>query len=446
MAEQDLSKLTDEQLGVYRDLLAKKQDPNAAILAQQAVKFPTAADQGGKAGSITAPPPDLLSRIESYLPSPRTAAQVGGATAGGALGTVGGPFGVAAGGALGAGVGESLYQNVQRFRGAPSPQTSNDAAGEIGSAMTGGLMQEGAGELLPAAGKKLASTLYRTSLKPSTSLSVKEASDLSANLLKERIPVSPGGMRKLNSTISDLGGQVANEIGSVPGVEVSPSAVASRIDPTIQKFGYKDLQRDMSAAAGEKARFLNEHSTPVQYSPFNPNSSAVPQVQTRMQENPIPATRAQAMKQAIWQELAPADFGTVAPGYREARHDIGTGLRQELETAVNPATGDPAFPNIRDLNAREGKLLTAKPELNRAVNRTENRDMIGIGGPIVGAATEAVTGNPILAAIAALGKNSGSRTAILLDQLSRKMGPIVPAALPRFGVIPLKNKLAELSQ
>lgn len=393
-------------------------------------------------------PKSLMDRVSEYLPSPRTAFQVGGATIGGALGTpAGGPLGTVAGGALGAGTGEALYEAVQRFRGAGDvPTTSNESLGRVGSAMSGGALQEGMGIALPAAGQKLAERLYRTTLKPSTTLTAKEATAVTKNLLSERIPVSPAGMRKLDSTVKGLNQQVVDEIASVPGAEISPNAVASRVDPSIANFGYKDLQKDLAAASGEKARFLAEHSTSTQFSPFppphQPSLSFPVQPQTYLRENPIPAPRAQSMKAGVWNELSPNDFGTVPAGYKQARKNIGSGIRAELEAAIDPATGGQAFPNIKELNAREGRLLEAKPELQRAVNRTENKDIIGIGGPIVGGAVEAATGNPILAAIAAITKNSGSRTAILLDRLSRS--PL--AKLPKFGVIPAQRALSEANQ
>src|SRR5262245_49955539 len=111
--------------------------------------------------------PSLMERVQQYLPSPRTAFQVGGATIGGALGTAGAPgLGTVAGGALGAGAGESLYQMVQRLRGASDvPQTSGEAASQIGSAMSGGALQEGMGVALFKVGNALATRIYRTALK-----------------------------------------------------------------------------------------------------------------------------------------------------------------------------------------------------------------------------------------------------------------------------------------
>ena len=382
--------------------------------------------------------PSLMDRIKGYLPTWRTAAQVTGATAGGVLGAAGGPAGVALGGTLGAGAGESLYQLIQRARGASDlPQSSLEAAEEMRAAMAGGALQEGIGAALPPLSSALARKLYRSSLRPSTGLTTKKAAEISNNFLKERIPVTPEGVLKGNDLIEDLGTQIDARIASNPSAELNPDVIAGRVDPTIANFKYGDLQKDMMAASGEKARFLNEHSTQVPFSPYPPPHSPGPIIggkpinpvtpQEYRLPTPIPANKAQFMKKSIWRELAPSDFGTVAPGYREARHNIGSGLRKGLEDF---------FPDIGPLNAREGRLIEGMPHLERAVNRGANRDIIGLGGPVLGAATEMATGNPILAGMAALAKNSGSRTAILLDRLAGKIGGITPAALPRFAAIP----------
>lgn len=385
--------------------------------------------------SQTTPPSDY--GLSSLLPSGRTVAQGAGAAVGGVLGAPAGPLGAIAGGALGGATGESLYQDIQRLRGKTDTGTSGEAAKQIGLGAVGGGIQEALGEALPKAGSAVASRLYRIALKPSTTLTNEEAGAVANTLLKRRIPISESGTRKLGSLIDELGTKVENTIATKPGAEVNPSAVATRVDPTIQGYAYKDLQKDLGAAEGEKARFLTEHSTPVQYSPFppphQPSLSFPVEPQSYAREIPIPANRAQAMKKAIYQELSPNDFGTVATGYKEARKQEARGLKEELENL---------FPSIKGLNAEQGELLEAQPELTRAVNRTENRDVLGIGAPIMAGATTALTGKPSLAAALALAKNAGSRTAILADILSHPVMGVTPAALPRFGVVPSSRLFA----
>ena len=272
---------------------------------------------------------------------------------------------------------------------------------------------------VPVAGQlidKVAGRLYRTALKPSTTLTNEEAQAVANTLLKEHIPISDTGMRRLSDRIGGLNQQVEQEIASNPTATVSPFKVAQRVDPAIDSFAYKDLQKDAGAAAGEKSRFMAEHSTPVQYSPYPPShqpSLSFPAATSTYQlEEPIAAPRAQAMKKAIYQELSPNDFGTVAAGYKQARKMEARGLKEELEAI---------FPNIKGLNAKEGELLEARPQLQRAVNRTENRDVLGIGSPLMAGAVEGLTGRPSLALAAAAVKNAGSRTAILMDMLANQM-------------------------
>ena len=368
-----------------------------------------------KPAAASAPASTWMDTLSSYLPSRRTALQAGGAMVGGVLGIPeGGPFGAAAGGALGAGAGESLDQLIGRFRGeSQTPQTSNEAARRIGNGMTLGAAQEGAGAVIPDLARSAARGLYRNALKPSTILRPDKAANLVETGLRERLPVKASGVGKLDRAVSGINDQIDTSIARNPAAPLSPTDVASHADPAIQRFQYRDLQGDAGAAAGEKQRFLTEHSTPVQYSPFNPSQGEVPPIQTYRMETPIPAARAQEMKKGIWQELAANDFGKTAPGYKEARKSIGSGLREGLEQN---------FPNIRGLNAQEGNLLELRPHLERAANRIANNNSMGIDAPLTAGAMQAVTGSKPLSIMAALAKTlPGSRTAILLNRLANPM-------------------------
>ena len=375
-------------------------------------------------------PTSWLDTLKSYLPSRRTALQTTGAMVGGTLGApAGGPFGAVAGGALGAGAGDAVDQLISRWRGEKeSPQTSSDAASRIANAGTLGAVQEGVGAAIPALARGTARGLYRNALKPSTTMAADEANGLVNTGLRERIPVSEKGVGKLNRTISGINDQIDTTIAGKPNGTVSPVAVARRIDPAVNDFQYKDLQGDARAASGERQRFLTEHSTPAvpgtqptsQLDPVTGITTTTPGTPgTPSAEIPIPNLRAQAMKKAIWQELAPNDFGTVAEGYKQARKLTGTGIKEELQTQ---------FPNLQGLNAREGNLLELRDPLNRAVNRIANRNTVGIDAPLTAGAMQAVTGSEPLSIAAALAKTlPGSRTAIALNRMA-PAGRFIPGA------------------
>lgn len=393
------------------------------------------------------PPSDY--GLGDLLPSGRSVLQTAGAAAGGVLGAPAGPAGIVGGGALGGATGESLYQLVQRFRGqGPVPQSSMDAAGEMLKAGAVGAAQEGLGVALPAAGKAVASRLYRTALKPSTALAPEAAARISDNLLANRLPIGESGLAKLNRGIEGWNSKIEATIATNPTAPIDAVRTANAVNPVIGDLAEKDLGRDLSAAAAEKQRFLDRHTTNVKYSPYGhtqistlpPNSigytnpATIPPVSS-YQTGEIPAETAQTMKKAIWEEVYPRDMPS---GYKMARHAEGTDIRQQLEGL---------FPGIKDFNAEEGKLLEGRPVLERALNRTQNRDVMGIGGPITSGAVNVLTGSPKLAALAALAKNSGSRTAILLDQLASPQagGRLVPAALSRFAVNPLLDRIRAYS-
>lgn len=118
----------------------------------------------------------LVDKVGQYMPSARTAFRVGGGAIGGAIGAGGGTIasaptiagtpigavgGAAIGGSAGAAAGESLYQMIQRLRGADSPQSAGEAAQALATAAGQGAFQE----VIPAAiTAKLPGALQRGSV------------------------------------------------------------------------------------------------------------------------------------------------------------------------------------------------------------------------------------------------------------------------------------------
>lgn len=262
-----------------------------------------------------------------------------------------------------------------------------------------------------------AERLYESALKPGPrSNTLDEVRNMVRTGLDERIPVSEKGVRKLRSLKNELNAAIEHEISTNPNAPINPEKVASRVDPLVDRMRFQDRINDATSAQGNKNAFLKRHSTEIQYSPYDPAATEVPAVKTYQQPTSIPATRAQAIKKGIWQELKDSAFGELQPGYKESQKQIGRGLREELAAE---------FPNIQGMNAREGNLFGLEPELEAAVSRHANKNIFGIGTPIVGAATEAATGSlPAAAGAGALKELFGhpgvkSRLAIALSRLSK---------------------------
>lgn len=217
---------------------------------------------------------------------------------------------------------------------------------------------------LPGADKlqSLAGRMYQSSLKPPPgSYSQPEVQSMVQTGLQNEIPVSATGRAKLAGLISDLNDKVQAQIanGSNQGATVNKFAVASRLGPTAQRFANQVVPiSDLASISDVGNEFLNTQPTD------------------------IPASEAQAMKSGTYQQLKDTAYGTMKNATIEAQKALARGIKEELQTQ---------FPEIQGLNAQEGKAIDLDGALERAVNRTTNRDIFSLGGKIAGG-TGAVIG------------------------------------------------------
>ncbi len=142
----------------------------------------------------------------------------------------------------------------------------------------------------------------------------------------------------------------------------------------------------------------------------------------------IPAAQAQSLKVGTYQQIA-AKYGEMGTATIEAQKGLALGLKDELAKA---------FPELSTLNAKDGALLDLQPALERAVQRTSNHQLLGIGTPIAGASAAVATGSAPLGVAAGLMKaivdNPAvkSRLAFAIARAS-KGGVSFPAAMTRIG-------------
>lgn len=233
-----------------------------------------------------------------------------------------------------------------------------------------------AAELGQGAANTLAERLYESALKPGPRTNtLPEVSRMVKTGLREGVSLSGRGGRKLNRTVGELNNEIKAVIdaGNAAGVTISPAKAAQAVNAVAAKFKMQATPRsDLAAIGGAKKEFLTEHSRPIR----------LPSGQTIRQEIPIPASKAQAIKQGTYQRLGEKAYGEVGTARVEAEKGIARGLKDELAQA---------FPEIKDLNLREGDLLDLKPELEAALNRGRNRELFGIGTPIFGGAVGTAT-------------------------------------------------------
>lgn len=240
------------------------------------------------------------------------------------------------------------------------------AAGEVAGGIKSGV---GAGvkKIVPSG---VPEYLYRTALKPSTTIPVGKVNTIIQTGLEHGIPVHAEGLEKLGSLIDDLNAKIKNTIdaGNKQGVTVNKYDVASRLGDTMQKFKTQvNPTADLNAISESGNEFLANQPTNIS------------------------ASDAQALKQGTYQQLKSRSFGELKSAQVEAQKALARGLKEELARK---------FPEINDMNATESRLINLDGVLERAVNRIGNHQILGIGTPIAAGAAKAVTGSSGAAAVA----------------------------------------------
>jgi len=225
--------------------------------------------------------------------------------------------------------------------------------------------------LAPINASGAAERLYKSALKPSTTMAPEKLASAVSAGLENAIPVSAGGLEKVGDLLSDLNDRIKDQIAASPNQPINKFAVASRLGDTARKFTMQvNPEADLNAIAKSGNEFLEN------------------------QPNQIPASRAQALKQGTYQQLKKS-YGQLSNATMESQKALARGLKEELAHA---------FPELSNLNAEDSKLINLDGTLQRAVNRISNHQIMGIGTPLAGAGAKAITGSTGVAAVAAATK------------------------------------------
>ena len=295
--------------------------------------------------------------------------------------------------ALGGMSGEGIRQGTLAATGSEgAPQSLGDAAINIGKAG----LEQGAGEL----GERLIAKplnwllnhisptrLYGGALKPPVNLSPEDRAGMISTGLNERIPVSQGGLDKLNNIVgSEIEPQVQKAIQirtGQPGTQINPLDVTKPINLTRSRFAQQvNPGADVAAINASKKEFLDKHATFAPHTQVAPNPYATPGgpggyvptgTGTTRTKVPIPLDVAQAEKQGTYRVLA-GKYGEQGSASTEAQKSLARGLRQQIATKA---------PEVAPLLEREGPLMELRDPLGRAINRESNTNNVGLRIPLV---------------------------------------------------------------
>lgn len=328
-----------------------------------------------------------------------------------------------------------------------APGSKAEVATDIATPIATAGAVKGAAKLANAG----AEPLYQSALKPGVA-DAPTLEDASAQVhtgLQNQIPVTPAGVSRLRGLVSDYAQKVNDAVQQADqaGETVDPNLVARRVQGVRDRFQSQVApSKDLKAIDATKNEFLqNQGARPFQPGQpgqpaqvgIGPNGQPVmtpatpgtPAVNARPAQ-PMPVGQAQAMKTGTYQQIK-AKFGEMSSAQVEAEKALALGLKEELENRI---------PELKGLNEQEGKLLDLQGSLERAVRRSGNHDIVGLGDATATAAGGVAGGVPGAAAAGFLKKildmpGVKSKIAIALNKATGKSGPAIglATALGRVG-------------
>lgn len=317
----------------------------------------------------------------------------------------------------GGAAGSAIEQGVRGATGINPPSSVGDAAKTIAEQGAGNAIGEGTGRLIGSFAAKTIGKylnperLYQSALKPVGS-NPKTAAGLVSTGINEAIPLNESSQSVVQGRIGDLGNQVKAIIGQNPQ-NIDPTDYV----PTVQK-NLDTLRQQWGRSGSQGAQFVNQidraerafllrEGSPQPLHMIGPNGQPVTvnpedmDLNTlRAQVGPIWSPDAQKIKQATYNSLRAAAPGAYEAGSHpglstEVEQSLAGSMRQELENI---------YPDIHDLNARQGDLIALNDAIGKFVKREGNKQIspyflfpalgaaFGFGGEKAGLGASALLG------------------------------------------------------
>ena len=225
----------------------------------------------------------------------------------------------------------------------------------------------GASKVIP---KTVAPMMYESAAKWSTTLKPEERAAITETALKNQIPLDYSGLGKVQSKLTDLGDKMDNLITNATDQNIKIPAtkvLESLKDVKKQSGGFK-------IEAGQDIKEINNIEK---------------QFKDYLKKNKITSVTPQQLQEFKADAYKRIDFGRAPEkpslAKEEAYRAMAGSARQSLEEFM---------PELRDINAQYGALRELQPNLQRAVGRIENRDLMGLGATAKTGAGGALGGIP----------------------------------------------------
>lgn len=230
-----------------------------------------------------------------------------------------------------------------------------------------------AGKAVPNTGRLSPEAFYESALKPSTTLPKEERTARVATALENSIMPTQQGLDKVSDLISKIDNEVSESINTGPygGNPINTQTVVGYLDE-LKEFAKNTVNPQKALADINKveSRFLAAKGTSMS------------------------VEAAHNLKKNTYVELKKFYDEFQRSAEIEAKKALARGLKEEVYSL---------YPELRELGKKEGALIALQESIERAANRISNRDVIGLGVPMKGAAGGIVGGPAGAVATTALG-------------------------------------------
>lgn len=308
-----------------------------------------------------------------------------------------------------------------------------------GTALAGPAVR-GAGRMAKPVADRVSRGLYQSALKPTKAVlkdvRVPKGAEPDAarrilveTALKERIPISPAGAKKVDTLMESLNAQVTAKLdeASAQGKTIDPTYVDEQIAAVAKDFTDQiNAQPDLAAIGTVRQNFTTNPKVEQPIYPVEGEATALqrhlraggspqsfrPPVPDRA-PGPIPIKTAQAMKVNTYKGLR-GKYGTERGATIEAEKAGARGLKEQIDIQAPEVAAD---------NARMGSLIPLEEAIADAMRRRGNYDVFGLT-PMVASIPAVTHGNlwPILAAMLDRSQRLKSHAAIAVHRAGTRAG------------------------
>jgi hypothetical protein len=225
----------------------------------------------------------------------------------------------------------------------------------------------GASKAIPTS---IAPMMYESAAKWSTKLGPEERAAITETALKNQIPLTYEGLGKVQSKLGDLGDKMDNLITNATDQNIKIPAtkvLESLKDVKKQSGGFK-------IEAGQDIKEINNIEK---------------QFKTYLKQNKITSVTPQQLQDFKADAYKRIDFGRAPEKPSLAKEQAYRSMAESARTSL-----EGFMPELRDINAQYGALKDLQPNLQKAVGRIENRDLMGLSATAKTGAGGALGGIP----------------------------------------------------